>query len=110
MFDMCVLSNTFSYHPSPHIVTFFLVVRTFTIYSFSNFQGYSTVLLTIVVLTGSVLRVVSCPYFFSNVNKSRVAEPKALLKATSSLNHQTHTADREDRLSLKALVSFFLYQ
>ena len=48
-------------------------------------------------------------YFFSNVNKSRVAEPKALLKATSSLNHQAHTTDTEDRLSLKALVSFFLY-
>lgn len=88
----------------------FLVMRTFTIYSFSNFRVYSTILLPIVILTRSVPRVVSCPYFFSNVNKSRVAEPKALLKTTSSLNHQAHTSDTEERLSLKALVSFFLSQ
>lgn len=84
----------------------FLVVRTFTIYSFSNFRVYSTILLTIVILTRSVPRVVSCPYFFSNVNKSHVAEPKALLKTTSSLNHQAHTSDTEDRLKFESLGLF----
>ena len=42
----------FSYHPSPHIVIpfFFLVMRTFEIYSLSNFQIYSAVLMAIVIM------------------------------------------------------------
>lgn len=42
--------NTSSWHPAPHTITIFSVMRTFRIYSFSNFQICSAVLLTIVIM------------------------------------------------------------
>ena len=45
--------NKFSQHPSPHIITkkfFFLLMRTFKIYTLSDFHVYDTVLLTTVMI------------------------------------------------------------
>lgn len=39
-----------STHPTPHIVTFFFLVRTFTFYSLSKFQLYNTMLSTIATI------------------------------------------------------------
>ena len=43
--------NKYSYHPSPHtVIIFFLVMRSFKIYSLSNFQIYNKVSLTVVTM------------------------------------------------------------
>ena len=59
-----------SSHPSPHIVTnIFLVMRTFEIYSLSNFQIYNTLLLTTVcphdLLTGGSLYLLTTFIYFT---------------------------------------------
>ena len=48
--------NKSSHHLSPSIATkFFFMMRTFKIYSLSNFQIYNTVLLTIVSIITDIL-------------------------------------------------------